>query len=429
MCGILGHFSFGDGTPDVDLWRRLVNIVGHRGPDDSTFWHDRRFVFGHRRLSIIDLAEGHQPMAIDDGSLVVTFNGEIYNYVELRDELAGRGCRFRTKSDTEVLLHGYREWGERLPSKLRGMFAFAIADRRRQELFAARDRFGEKPFFYADYGNGVAFASEVKAIAALPAFDRAINDEALGAYLCLNYIPGTDTMLRGIRRLAPATWRRWTADGGSRAERYWTPPSGEPDLQMSMDDAVGRLEALLDASTRRALRSDVPVSLFLSGGIDSSLVARSAARSGTFAAAYCLTFGDRSYSEWPKAEATAKQLGVPLVDVQLGPDALDDFFQLVDHADDPLADSSALAVWTLSRAVARHTKVVLSGDGGDELFAGYLTYAATLWHSAISSHLPMRSALTRLAGRFPTSEAKVSTTYKMWRFLRAVDLQIGRAHV
>jgi asparagine synthase (glutamine-hydrolysing) len=428
VCGILGHFAFGSGRADGDLWRRLVNTIGHRGPDDSSFWQDGRFTFGHRRLSIIDLSDGHQPMATEDASLVITFNGEIYNYIELRDELAGRGCRFRTMSDTEVLLHGYRHWGDQLPSKLRGMFVFAIADRRRQELFVARDRFGEKPLLYADYGGGIAFASELKAIAALPDARREINDEALAAFLCLNYVPGTATMLGGVNRLAPATWRRWTADGLSQTAVYWAPPSVAPDLDLPMDEAVDRLESLLDASTRFALRSDVPVSLFLSGGIDSSLVARSAARSGKFAAAYCLTFGDRRYSEWPKAEATARQLGVPLVEVPLGPEALEDFLGLVDHADEPLADSSGLAVWTLSRAVAKHAKVVLSGDGGDELFAGYLTYQATRWHGAVSSRLPLRGAIASAGGRMPTSEGKVSASYKLWRFLRAVDLPPSVAH-
>ncbi len=147
------HFAFGDSRPDVELWRALVNLVGHRGPDDSTFWHDGPFALGHRRLSIIDLSQGHQPMATDDGRLVVTFNGEIYNYIELRDELIARGHHFRTQSDTEVLLHGYREWGTELPHRLRGMFAFAVADRGRRELFIARDRFGEKPLFYTQYAR------------------------------------------------------------------------------------------------------------------------------------------------------------------------------------------------------------------------------------------------------------------------------------
>src|SRR5688572_29313684 len=264
MCGILGHFSFGGSRPDIELWRALVNLVGHRGPDDSTFWHDGPFAFGHRRLSIIDLSEGGQPMATDDGRLVVTFNGEIYNYIELRAQLIARGHCFRTQSDTEVLLHGYREWRTELPSRLRGMFAFAVADRLRGELFVARDRFGEKPLFYTQHAGGVSFGSELKVLAALPGLRREINGESLAAFLCLNYVPGTATMLRGVHRLRPATWCLWAADGCMRTGSYWTPPDPrEPDLAVSMPEATERLEALLDASARIALRSDVPVGIFL----------------------------------------------------------------------------------------------------------------------------------------------------------------------
>ena len=431
MCGILGHFSFGDARPAVEWWRAHVGLLAHRGPDDSTFWHDGPFVFGHRRLSIIDLAEGHQPMATADGRLVVTFNGEIYNYLELRDQLSARGHRFRTQSDTEVLLHGYREWGTELPVHLRGMFAFAIADRGRRELFVVRDRFGEKPLFYTQQGGGVSFGSEVKVLAALPGVRREIDDESLAAYLCLNYVPGTATMLRGVHRLGAATWRLWAADGCVRAGSYWTPPDPrEPDSALSMAEATERVEARLDASARIALRSDVPVGILLSGGIDSSLVARSAARAGRLSAAYCLTFGDERFSEWPKAEVTARQLGVPLTEVRMGEAAVEDFLRLVAHADDPLADSSSLAVWTLARTVARDLKVVLSGDGGDELFGGYLTYPATLGHAAASSRLPMpiRRALAHAGRRLPTSESKASTTYKARRFLRALHLAPSIAH-
>ncbi len=431
MCGILGYFSVGDSRVDAELWRRLVPMVGHRGPDDSTFWHDGRFAFGHRRLSIIDLSQGQQPMATDDGALVVTFNGEIYNHIELRAELEALGHRFRTRSDTEVLLHGYRQWGVDLPTKLLGMFAFAIADRRRHELFCARDRFGEKPFLYVEQPQGVAFASELKVLAALPDLRRDVNEMALAAYLCLNYVPGTETLMRGAERLRPGTWRLWTAGGTARTAAYWQPPDpSEPDLNLSLSDAVDQLEPLIDKAARLALRSDVPVGIFLSGGIDSSLMAESAARSGRLAAAYCLTFSEASYSEWPRAETTARHLGVPLTEVRLGAEALGDFLELVAHADDPLADSSALAVWTLSREVARHVKVVLSGDGGDELFGGYLTYQATLWHEAVTSRLPMpvRHLMARGGRGLPTSERKVSGTYKLRRFLRAADLSPAIAH-
>jgi asparagine synthase (glutamine-hydrolysing) len=433
VCGILGHFSTSAAPPDVQLWQRLVHLIAHRGPDDSTFWHDRRFAFGHRRLSIIELSSaGRQPMATDDGELVVTFNGEIYNYIELREELSARGHRFKSRSDTEVLLHGYRQWGTELPAKLRGMFAFALADRRQQQLFLARDRFGEKPLFFRRTATGVAFASEVKVLAAVPGPPCELNEHALCGYLGLNYVPGDETMLKGVLRIRPGTWALWKADGELRSGTYWAPPDpDQPDLVVSESEALDTLEELLDQSARMALRSDVPVGVLLSGGIDSSLVARSAARSGQLTAAYCLTFGEKSYSEWPKADRTARQLGVPLVEVRLdAAAAVSDFEKLVDHADDPLADSSALAVWTLTRQVARSHKVVLSGDGGDELFAGYLTYQATLLHDVLARRVPSagRRLLARAATHLPTSERKVSTSFKLRRFLRAAHLPAGVAH-
>ncbi len=437
MCGILGHFAFGMRTPfsaagaDADLWRRLVDVLAHRGPDDSTCWYDGAFFLGHRRLAIIALGDGHQPMSTNDGRLVVTFNGEIYNYLELREELAACGHHFRTGSDTEVLLHGYLEWGTGLPSKLRGMFAFAIADRTRRELFAARDRFGEKPFFFTEDRRGVSFASELKVLSALPDRRREVDEASLAAFLCLNYVPGERTMLSGVSRLAPGTWRRWTADGEVKAGVYWRPPNPRTGtVACGLPEAVDRLDALLETSSRLALRSDVPVGLFLSGGIDSSLVGRSAARSGRLHTAFCLTFAEASYSEWPNAERTARQIGVPLQEVRLTADSLADFLPIVAHADDPLADSSALAVWTVSREAARHVKVVLGGDGGDELFAGYLTYQATLWHDAVTARLPpsLRRMLAAAGRRLPTTERKVSGSYKLRRFLRAADLPPSAAH-
>jgi len=434
VCGILGYFAYGDSRPTAEAvrrWRNLVNLVGHRGPDDSTFWHDGRFILGHRRLSIIGLLDGQQPMGTAEGDLVVSFNGEIYNYVELRSELISRGHHFRTHSDTEVLLHGYREWGTGLPERLVGMFAFAIADRFNHELFVARDRFGEKPFVYYQDAHGLAFASELKVLAALPQMARELNEDVLAAYLCLNYVPGEETLMRGVRRLKQGTWSLWNARGSTRSSTYWAPPhASETELHPRVPEAVEQLESLIDDSTRIQLRSDVPVGILLSGGIDSSLIAESAARAGHLSAAYCLTFAESSYSEWPKAERTARALGIPLVDVRMTSDAVGDFFELVRHADDPLADSSALAVWVLTREVSHRTKVVLSGDGGDELFGGYLTYQATLWHQAMASRLPMhvRRLLARAAHRLPTNERKVSSTYKLKRFLRAADLPSSVAH-
>jgi asparagine synthase (glutamine-hydrolysing) len=368
-------------------------------------------------------------MVSGDGSCVAIFNGEIYNYIELRDELREKGYEFRTQSDTEVLLNGYREWGNRLPERLAGMFAFAIADRERRELLLVRDRFGEKPLFYRETEDSVTFASEARALAALPGLRREVNGDALAAFLCLNYVPGEETLLREIRRLPPATWRHYSAGGGVRMGTFWTPPSAER-ADVSTGEALEELQHLLDRSARMALRSDVPVGVFLSGGIDSSLVARSAARSGKLSRAYCLSFEESSYSEWEKAQETARQLGVPITRVVLGPAELSSFFEIVEHVDDPLADSSALAVWTISKEAARHNKVVLSGDGGDELFGGYLTYQATAVHRDLISRLPpsFRRMLGALGERLPTSERKVSTSYKLMRFLRAAPLPTSEAH-
>jgi asparagine synthase (glutamine-hydrolysing) len=429
MCGIVGAFSWTGSVDPHDALSGLVNHLAHRGPDEGAFWRDAQFFLGHRRLSIIDLSGGGQPMASADGSLVVTFNGEIYNYVELRDELQGRGCTFVTRSDTEVLLHGYREWGTDLPSHLVGMFAFAIADRRRSELFMARDRFGEKPLLYLESPGRVCFASELRPLAALPGIDRRLNGEALPSYLCLNYVPGDETLFHGVKRLMPGSWSLYTHAGVSHGE-YWVlrPMSGAPALEL--EEAAAGLREALDHSVRMALRSDVPVGIFLSGGIDSSLVAESAARQGSLSQAYCLDFEEDSYSEWSQAAFVAERLGIPLMRVVLSAKTLEDFLRIVEHADDPLADSSALAVWTISRAASQHNKVVLGGDGGDELFAGYLTYKATAFHRATFARLPfgIRRALARVALTLPTAEHKVAFTYRLMRFLRAASLPSSEAH-
>jgi asparagine synthase (glutamine-hydrolysing) len=431
MCGILGQLTFDDGPRSVDLLRRLVATLAHRGPDGAAWWADGPFFFGHRRLAIIDLSQGTQPMATHDGSLVVTFNGEIYNYLELRQELQSHGHVFRTQSDTEVLLHGYQQWGRGMPARLKGMFAFALADRRRRQLFLARDRFGEKPLFYVEGAGSVSFASELKTLASLPDVERRLDEEALSGYLCLNYVPGDATLIRSIRRVGPATWRLYGQAGLLATGRYWEPPTGgDEQTAVTEDEVIARLEALLDRAVELTLRSDVPVGVFLSGGIDSALVSRSAVRSGRLSRAFCLAFEEKSYSEWPNARDTARQLDIPISKVVLSSRALEDFLPVVEHADDPLADSSSLAVWTLAREASRFNKVVIGGDGGDEMFGGYLTYPATLWHERVTSRLPavLRGALRRSASALPTSERKVSGSYKLRRFLRAMEIAPSIAH-
>jgi asparagine synthase (glutamine-hydrolysing) len=415
--------------PHRACWPLLVNHLSHRGPDEGGWWADGPFFLGHRRLSILDISCGQQPMASADGRFVVTFNGEIYNYLELRTELESRGCRFRTNSDTEVLLHGYREWGRFLPARLTGMFAFAVADRLRKELYLARDRFGEKPLFISRIGRYIAFASELRPLAALPDMPQELDETALAEYLVLNYVPGTATLLRHVRRVAPASWKLFSPIGET-GESYWSLPE-QAAPEKDMQDAVHEWRERFDRAVTFCLRSDVPVGVFLSGGIDSALVAESAVRQGRLNRAYCIDFQEEGYSEYPAAKAVAQRLDLPIERVTLSADVLSDFVRIVEHADDPLADSSSVAVWALSRYTAyRGNKVVLGGDGGDELFAGYLTYRATQLHSRLVEPLPdpLRRSLHWLGTHLPTTEGKVTFSYRLWRFLRACHIPSAQAH-
>ena len=429
MCGILGRYSLHGDAASLDALCEATNRLRHRGPDDGAWWSEGPFFLGHRRLSIIDLEQGGQPMASPDGRFVIAFNGEIYNYVELRAELGALGARFATRSDTEVILNGYRTWGTDVARHLVGMFALAIVDRIEGTLYLARDRFGEKPLFVHESNEGVCFASELGALAALPFIERSVDADALGAFLCLNYVPGDRSLMMGIRRLLPGTWRRYSRAGCEDA-RYWSPPATTNGIGVEREQAATDLAQRIDEAIRLALRSDVPVALFLSGGIDSSIIAESAVRQGRLAHAYCLDFAESGFSEWDNAAAVARALGIELRRAVLGTDALADFFAIVEHADDPLADSSALAVWALAREVARDYKVVISGDGGDELFGGYLTYRATLYHELLATALPQfaRRGLRVLASRLPVGPGKVSPSYRLMRFLRAADLSPAQAH-
>jgi asparagine synthase (glutamine-hydrolysing) len=432
MCGIFGCFARAGRLPDLEILVRATNTLRHRGPDDGGYWMDGGVFLGHRRLAIIDVRTGSQPMATIDGRFVVTFNGEIYNYIELRAELEAAGERFATNSDTEVLLCGYRRWGTDLASRLTGMFAFAIFDRQAGTLFLARDRFGEKPLFAVEHRGCFLFASELGPLAAVAADATSVDEEALAEYLCFNYVPGERTLLAPVRRIRPGSWRLLDAQNDSGGT-YWRPPDTSEVPAAELRDLDGALEAVqgrLDHAVSIALRSDVPVALFLSGGIDSSVVAESAVRQGRLRDAFCLDVAVPTFSEWSNSSWVAERLGLKLHRVVLGPEALDNFLSLVDHGDDPLADASALAVWTLSRETARHFKVVISGDGGDELFGGYLTYQATSLHRDFVAPLPtpLRRLLACLARSVPVAPGKVSFGYKARRFFRAAALSPGEAH-
>lgn len=431
MCGIFGQYSWSLPLQEPAVLWHATQTLAHRGPDGGAFWCEGSFFFGHRRLSIIDVADGRQPMVSIDGRFVVVFNGEIYNYIELRRELEAMGQRFETRSDTEVLLAGFAVWGSDLPRHLLGMFAFAIADRVRQELFVARDRFGEKPLFVREENGRVTFASELKSLSSLPGADRSIDSSALAGYLCLNYVPGAATLIQSVRRLPAGHWRYYRRSGIEEGE-YWSALTCRAPEQVpqTMEAAADAVSDAIDDSVKIALRSDVPVALFLSGGIDSSLVAESAVRQGGLKDAFCIDFEDAGFSEWGGAKRVADRLGVKLNRIRVDSKMLEDFDAIVAHADDPLADSSSLPVFSLARETARQFKVAISGDGGDELFAGYLTHRATQLHGKAISKLPraVRSAMASLAAVLPVTRSKVSTSYKLKRFLRAADLSSEAAH-
>lgn len=430
MCGIFGYFAKHGELPDLNYLAQLTNSLHHRGPDGGAFWADKQFFLGHRRLSIIDLSLGEQPMASADGRFVITFNGEIYNYIELRSELIAKGHQFKTHSDTEVLINGYIEWGQELVNHLLGMYAFAIVDRLQRTLYLARDRIGEKPFFIYETENTIAFASELRPLAALNQ-NHAIDESGLASFLCLNYVASNQTLIKNIERLPAATWRFYN-NKSTIQKKYWDINSFpvHNTSNLSWHDACTGVKERLDDAVKLTLRSDVPVALFLSGGMDSSLVAESAVRQGKLKDAYCLTFKERSFSELDKAEFVSQKLGLNLHQVILTHDVLNDFYSIVDHADDPLADSSALAVWHLSQQTAKDYKVIISGDGGDELFGGYVTYKASLFHQLFIQSQPffIRNLLTKLAYVIPINEGKVTVSYKLMRFLRAANLPTSQAH-
>lgn len=433
MCGIFGVADWRGGPLDLRALAKATNLLRHRGPDGGAYWTDRGVFLGHRRLAIIDLAGGLQPMASGDGRVVILLNGEIYNYKELREELAAAGVRFRTTSDTEALVEGYRVWGADVVSHLEGMFAIAAYDRVSRDLFLARDRFGEKPLLIAASNGRVVFSSEMGPLSAIGAAGRDLDLDALGGYLCLNYVPGTRTMLSGVERLPPATWRRYRPDGVVEEHVYWraSDARGRVGPMKSEGDLLDALQARLDHAVALTLRSDVPVGLFLSGGVDSALVAESAARQGHLAAAFCVDYEEAAFSEAGRAQHVADTVGVELVRVPLDAGALGRVEALASHLDDPLADSSAAAVWSVSAAAAERVKVVLSGDGGDELFGGYLSYGATALHQTVTGMMPMpvRNLAGRLSGAVRVDPAvKVGLDEKLRRFLRALPLPAREAH-
>jgi asparagine synthase (glutamine-hydrolysing) len=378
MCGIAGYLPT-SGAPDPSVIHAMCAVMRHRGPDDEGVHTEPNCGIGMRRLSIIDLSTGHQPISNEDRTVWVVFNGEIYNYQGLRELLRGRGHRFATNSDTETLVHLHEEEGVEGISRLRGMFAYAIWDRGAQTLTLARDRFGKKPLYYAQTGEGFYFASELKCLSAVTGpFD--VDEEALRLYLQFGYIPDPWTPFRQVRKLPAGSWLRTSPGGAVQEGRYWRVPEpleqAEPGF--SRQDAIEEIRRVFDEAVKLRMIADVPLGAFLSGGIDSSLVVASMARqSAAPIRTFSIGWKEQAYNELPYAAIAARRFGTEHHEMIVQPDAIELVPKLVDHFDEPFADSSAIPTYLVSRFAAQHVKVALSGDGGDELFGGYLSFFMT----------------------------------------------------
>src|SRR5881296_3350739 len=396
MCGIAGAVAFRDGArPDRDRLCTMAGLMAHRGPDGEGFWADPRgrVALAHRRLSIIDIAGGRQPMCSDDGHIALVFNGEIYNYRELRQSLSDQGVRFQTASDTEVLLRMYERYGSEAVRYLRGMFAFAVWDGTRGELVLARDRVGKKPLFYALDDECCYFASTLGALRDTDPQARRVSLGALDAFLTLGYVPAPQSIWDGISKLPAGTLLR-VSSSGARSLRYWAPEGAVQPFAGRFADAVDRLEDLLTTAVTLRLRSDVPLGSFLSGGIDSSLVTAIAARHCQGEAlTFSIGFAEAAFDESGYAERVAQHLGTRHRTFTGRPVMLDILPALVRHCAEPFGDSSALAVWMLARETRKHVTVVLTGDGGDEGFGGYDWYRTALRLKRLSSVAPIMAPL------------------------------------
>jgi asparagine synthase (glutamine-hydrolysing) len=409
MCGIAGAVTLRDGArPDRERLCAMAGLMAHRGPDGEGFWADPggRAALAHRRLSIIDIAGGRQPMCSDDGRIALVFNGEIYNYRELRRSLSDQGVRFHTVSDTEVLLRMYERYGSEAVHHLRGMFAFAVWDGRRGELVLARDRVGKKPLFYALDDDCCYFASTLGALRDTDPRSRRVSLVALDAFLTLGYVPAPHSIWDGLSKL-PAGTMLQVSSSGSRSLRYWGLEQAPQPFAGRFDEAVDRLEDLLTTAVTLRLRSDVPLGLFLSGGVDSSLVTAIAARHcRDQASTFALGFAEAAFDESGYAERIAQHLGTRHRTFPGRPDMLDLLPALVRHCAEPFADSSALAVWMLAQETRQHVTVVLTGDGGDEGFGGYDWYRTALRLTRLRSVVPTPALRLGAALRSERSWAK-----------------------
>lgn len=377
MCGIAGLYNFGKSEAvDPGLIKRMNDLLEHRGPDDEGFYIKGNIGLAMRRLAIIDLSTGHQPMGSEDGKVQLVFNGEIYNFQELRQELLSLGIRFKTNSDTEVILRLYEKMGVDCVKRLRGMFAFAIWDESHQRLMLARDRVGKKPLVYAQNSGRIAWASEIRSLLLVPDVSKDIDPQAVDLYLGLQYIPSPWTIYKSIRKLPPAHYLI-LEKGQTRIERYWNLPFNEPPYAGSLEEAKRDLRSKFEESTKLRMISDVPLGAFLSGGVDSTLVVGAMSRiSSRPVKTFAIGFEEKEFSELSYAREAASFFKTDHTEFVVKPQMADILPKLAWHYGEPFGDSSALPSFYLARETRKHVTVALTGDGGDENFAGYNRYVA-----------------------------------------------------
>ena len=431
MCGIAGILHFYEPSEPTDLITRMTAAIAHRGPDGQGIFTRGQVALGHRRLAIIDLSPcAKQPLSNEDGSIWVTYNGEIYNYRELRHELESYGHRFASQSDTEVIVHAYEQWGTECLQRFNGMFAFGLWDENTRRLWLVRDRLGVKPLFYCRLNDRLLFGSEIKAILCDSQVPRSINYEALSYFLALNYTPAPHTLFASINQLLPGQQMLVDASGQAQLSEYWDVAYSESSYR-SEESYREEFVTLLEDSVRIRLRSDVPFGAFLSGGMDSSTISYWMARHlKEPLKTFTTTFGEPSFDEGEYAQQVAHSIGAQHHEIVVKADATSLLPHLVRHAEEPTADSSMVALYYLAQETRRHVTMVLSGDGADEILAGYETYQAYYAHRLLQ-RIPAwfrHRVLMPLIKHLPVSDARVSLDFKLRRFLAAGDLSGEDAH-
>ncbi len=430
MCGIAGFTRLGK-SADRRVAERIAEALYHRGPDQHGVFEGSEATLCAVRLKIIDLAGGDQPVVSEDGRTVLVFNGEIYNHREIRAELAGRGHQFRSQCDSETVLAAFREWDTDCFRRLRGMFALAIWCESAGRLVLARDRIGIKPLYYYGAGGNVYFGSELKAILEHPEIPRILDLQGLSAYLSVNYVPGSRTLVHGIRKLPPGHLLEWRR-GNFEISPWWQLPTG-PSRRIRIEDAKEELDWLLRESVREHLASDVPLGVWASGGLDSSTILHyAAAASPNRLKTFSISFAGRSFDETRYFREVAQVYGTEHFEFNVDPEldlrsAIEDF---AFYSDEPSADAGALPVWYLSRMTRQHVTVALSGEGADELFGGYLTYLAdrAVRPCRHVPHPARHLLLTALDRFLPVSDEKISLEYKLKRWLEGSYLDPDEAH-